>query len=63
MSDTFEKKGEKSIFDGLYRCFSDLLRTRFKINLNDMDVAVLVFSVSLAVLALGFALWAKKHSH
>lgn len=32
-------------------------------NLNDMDVAVLVFSVSLAVLALGFALWAKKHSH
>jgi hypothetical protein len=31
-------------------------------NLNDMDIAVLVFSVGLAVLALGFALWNKKHS-
>jgi hypothetical protein len=30
-------------------------------NLNGMDVAVLVFSVGLAVLALGFALWTKKH--
>jgi hypothetical protein len=30
-------------------------------NLNGMDIAVLVFSVSLAVIALGFALWAKKH--
>lgn len=31
-------------------------------NLNNMDIAVLVFSVGLAVLAFGFALWAKKHS-
>lgn len=30
-------------------------------NLNDMDIAVLVFSVGLAMLALGFGLWTKKH--
>lgn len=32
-------------------------------NLSDMDIAVLVFSLTAGALALAFGLWAKKHNH
>lgn len=31
-------------------------------NLTEMDIAVLVFSLLTGFLALGYALWVKKHS-
>lgn len=32
-------------------------------NLSDMDIAILVFSLTAGALALAYILWAKKHNH